>query len=56
MNENDKVIILLRKCGHYLHHNVGHGENVDSAKLLETLSDEEKEVLISLLEKLNWMK
>lgn len=52
----EKVITLLRKSGHYLHHNVGHNENVDCLQLLSSLSDEEKTALISLLEKClqNW--
>ncbi len=42
----DKVITLLRRCGHTLHHG-GDGE-----KMLSNLSEEEKVHLGSLLEKL----
>lgn len=47
----EKLLMLLRKCGHHLHHNLGHGEAVDSAEMLKALSAEEKATLISLLEK-----
>lgn len=42
----DKVITLLRRCGHTLHHG-GDGE-----KMISNLTKEEKEQLIALLEKL----
>lgn len=44
-----RVIALLRRCGHHLHHNAGRG--ADSAQLLSFLSEEEKESLAALLEK-----
>lgn len=44
----DKILLSMRKCGHYLHHG-GH-ENVD---FLNALSDEEKQTLLSLLEKVS---
>ena len=47
----EKVIALLRKGGHYLHHNFGKGEQPDHAKLLSALSEEEKASLTTLLEK-----
>ncbi|MDO4317554.1 MAG: hypothetical protein Q4C48_05015 [Lachnospiraceae bacterium] len=25
-SEDDAVILLMKRCGHYLHHNVGHGK------------------------------
>lgn len=51
----EKMIALLRKCGHYLHHNVG--RNGDVAPLLSALSPEERSTLEALLEKClnNWM-
>ena len=53
---DEAVLVLLRKCGHYLHHNVGHGDAVDSAALLSALSEEEKQTLVTLLTKCtkNW--
>lgn len=47
MTTEDRVLQLLRKCGHYLHHNAG--RDADSAALLSALSDEEKESLAALL-------
>ncbi len=48
---DEKVILLLRKCGHYLHHNAGHGQDADCAVLLAALSAAEKETLTDLLGK-----
>lgn len=48
-SNEDHVIILLRRCGHHLHHNVGHGSN--SASLENVLTPEEKSTLESLLQK-----
>lgn len=58
MKPEDAVIMLMRQCGHYLHHNVGHGGAVDTGKLLEVLSEEEKQQLIALLKKCveDWQK
>lgn len=50
MPTEDAVILLLRKCGHYLHHNVGHGEDVNK-QLLSSLSEDERKELIKLLQK-----
>lgn len=52
----DKVIVLLRKCGHFLHHNVG--RDGDTASLLEGLPPQEREELARLLEKCleNWQR
>lgn len=54
----DKVaILLLRKCGHHLHHNFGHGNKEGKAEArpasptLDALTEEEKATLISLLDK-----
>lgn len=41
--EQDEIILLLRKCGHYLHHG-GVGE-------LKTLTAEERKTLTDLLKK-----
>ncbi|MDY3920107.1 MAG: hypothetical protein SOZ59_14140 [Candidatus Limivivens sp.] len=48
------MIRLMRKCGHFLHHSAGEGE--DSKKLLSALSDQEIRELAALLEKCtrNW--
>ncbi|MGN1307469.1 MAG: hypothetical protein ACI4V3_07350 [Faecousia sp.] len=43
----ERVLRLLRKCGHYLHHSAGC--DADSATLLSALSEEEKELLAALL-------
>lgn len=51
MPTDEAVIMLLRKCGHYLHHNAGHGGNIDAARLLSALSEDEKTELIMLLKK-----
>lgn len=54
VNSEEKIIILLRKCGHFLHHNVGRDENVEP--LLNALTSEERKTLEMLLEKClyNW--
>lgn len=51
MEPDEAVLVLMRQCGHYLHHNVGHGGNVDPQALLSSLSMEEKKQLIALLSK-----
>ena len=50
----DKVISLMRRCGHYLHHNMR--ESDSSEQMLSALSDDEKKNLILLLKKClqNW--
>ena len=48
-NSDEKMIILLRRCGHFLHHNVD--RNRDIAPLVEALSAEERTTLEALLEK-----
>ncbi|MDD6878444.1 MAG: hypothetical protein PUD44_11815 [Clostridiaceae bacterium] len=45
----DRVLLLLRKAGHFLHHSAGAG--ADSAALLSALTAEERETLGALLEK-----
>lgn len=49
MTIDDKVISLMRRCGHHLHHNVN--DNVGGEQLLSALSHDEKKELISLLKK-----
>ena len=49
MTIDDKVISLMRGCGHYLHHSMG--EDSSSEQMLSCLSHEEKKELISLLKK-----
>ncbi|MGN0564809.1 MAG: hypothetical protein ACI4LH_08720 [Candidatus Heritagella sp.] len=44
----EKAILLLRKCGHFLHHSAGQG---GAAPLLDALTGEEKKTLETLLEK-----
>ncbi len=50
LSTDDAVIMLLRKSGHYLHHNAGHGEGINQA-LLSALTEEEKKTLVELLKK-----
>lgn len=45
----ERMIVLLRKCGHLLHHSLGPG--TDAAPLTEALSAEERATLERLLEK-----
>lgn len=45
----ERIIALLRRCGHFLHHNMGPG--ADAAPLTEALSAEERATLEGLLEK-----
>ena len=45
----ERMIVLLRKCGHLLHHSLGPG--TDAAPLTEALSAEERATLEKLLEK-----
>lgn len=48
-NPEEKMIVLLRRCGHFLHHNVGRGENV--SPLVNALTPDERAQLEALLEK-----
>ena len=45
----ERMISLLRRCGHFLHHSMGPG--ADAAPLTEALSAEERATLEGLLEK-----
>ena len=45
----ERVLVLLRKCGHYLHHNAG--RDADPVALFGGLSEEEKSALELLLKK-----
>ena len=45
----ERMIVLLRRCGHFLHHSLGPGAN--AAALAEALSAEERATLEALLEK-----
>lgn len=49
VREDEKMIVLLRKCGHFLHHNVG--MDGDTAPLVNALCPEERAALEALLEK-----
>jgi len=48
-NSDERLIVLLRRCGHFLHHNIG--REGDTAPLLSALTDDERATLESLLEK-----
>ena len=45
----ERMIALLRRCGHFLHHSMGPGAN--AAALTEALSADERATLEKLLEK-----
>ncbi|MGN0519712.1 MAG: hypothetical protein ACI4LB_03140 [Candidatus Fimenecus sp.] len=45
----EKAVILMRKCGHFLHHTAQYSAN--STSLLQALTAEEKKTLEKLLEK-----
>lgn len=49
VNPEEKMILLLRKCGHFLHHSAGNGG--DTAALTNALTPEERTTLETLLEK-----
>lgn len=51
MTKDEQVLMCMRRCGHYLQHNVSRGSETDSAQLLKALSEQEKEQLVQLLEK-----
>lgn len=57
VNLNDEVVVLMRKCGHFLHHSAA-GRGVDNSKLLSVLNEEEKESLKAILNKClqDWQK
>ena len=46
---DEKAVVLLRKCGHFLHHSIGRGG--DASHLMDALTETEKAELESLLEK-----
>lgn len=48
------ILVELRKCGHFLHHNFGKGNTPETAELLSVLSEEEQTQLLALLRKLEW--
>lgn len=49
MTASETTMILLRRCGHFLHHNVGAG--ADSSKMFEMLTEEEQAQLNAALKK-----
>lgn len=53
MDTTQEVLVELRKCGHFLHHNFGKGNTPETAELLSALSEEEKVQLLGLLRKCN---
>lgn len=48
MTVDEKIVVLLRRCGHHLHHNVKSDSAVND--LVSFLSESEKEEFIHLLE------
>lgn len=49
MTADERILVLLRRCGHYLHHNAGHDTN--AAALVGMLTAEEKDSLEVTLQK-----
>lgn len=49
MTIEERILVLLRKCGHHLHHNAGHDTN--AAALVDVLTAEEKNSLETILQK-----
>ncbi len=47
----EEVLQLLRKCGHYLHHSAGRGDEAKPIALPDSLTDADKATLIELLKK-----
>lgn len=45
----EQLLFLLRKCGHFLHHDAGRDAN--AAELLGVLTEEEKSSLEAILKK-----
>lgn len=55
---DDTLMVSLRKCGHYLHHNVTKDNMQSHAEIFQVLTLEEKENLTVLLQKClnSWTK
>lgn len=51
MNLDDAAVISLRQCGHFLHHSVGKGQENTNSELMSVLTEEEKKVMVDLLQK-----
>ena len=51
MNADDAAIVSLRKCGHFLHHSAGREQNRTNQELMAALTEEEKKMLVALLQK-----
>lgn len=49
MTTDERILDLLRRCGHHLHHNAGH--DTDAAALVSVLTTEEKTSLETILQK-----
>lgn len=49
MTIDERILVLLRRCGHHLHHNAGHDTN--DAALVDILTAEEKTSLEVILQK-----
>lgn len=54
MTTEEQILVLLRRCGHHLHHNAGHDTKADI--LVGMLTEEEKASLEAILQKClqNW--
>ncbi len=51
MNADDVAVVSLRKCGHFLHHSAGGEQNRTNQELMATLTEEDKKMLVALLQK-----
>lgn len=49
LSKEEKVVLLLRKCGHFLHHS---GVQIVASDFLKNLSESEIDSLFTLLEKI----
>lgn len=51
MNTDDAAVVLLRRCGHFLHHSAGKDQAKTNAELLAALTEDEKKNLAEILQK-----
>jgi hypothetical protein len=51
--EQDDVLAIIEKCGHFLHHRQEEDHSQDDGILMQSLSKNEKEILKLLLSKLS---
>lgn len=49
LTEDEKIIVLMRRCGHHLHHIAKNAD--DAQQMIATLSERERHALYVLLKK-----